>query len=221
MTTIEKQLRQKYDGKKIDDIETEIKDNKTLSIEARKVAIFALSYLRITGRHKENPTYRKSNFFNYLFDYYNIREHTFREAEKAFLNYPEESVKYGVGLIAKIGRMCSDSVQTRKAIKDIVNADKELKTPIKREKIDSILNKYARPKKDKPQQQVLDYKRLYFKERDDHAATRAELKKAMEQIQKLKKTVSRLKLLGSTESAAKPFMLPENDSHKAAGAGAV
>ena len=73
------QLKKRYDGKKIEQIEGEIRDSRSLSYEGQREMIFALSYLRTSGRHKENTLYRESSFEVYLKGQFNMRLGTFME----------------------------------------------------------------------------------------------------------------------------------------------
>jgi len=184
-------LKKKYEKKTINQIEKEIKTNNSLSIEARKNSILALMYLRDSKRYKENPLYRKSSFENYLMGFYNIKIGTFLESARAFNKHPKESVKYGVGLVSKIGRVCG-AVKEKTVLKEINDADKKAKIPLKRDKIESIIQKYAKLKPPaKP-----GYKELYVNEMKRHQITKdrynetiKELKAAKEQIEKLKVTI--------------------------------
>lgn len=188
-------LERKYKGKKINEIEKEVTASNELSLEARKTAIFALRYLEITGRYKENPTYKKSSFADYLMGYYAMRENTYRESFRAFDKFEDETVKYGVGLISKIFRACG-AKKERKVIDEIKKTDLALKNPIQRSKIKTIIAKYAKPTPPaKP-----GYKALYVAERRKHEVTQQryketliELKEAREQIKKLKATVLKLR----------------------------
>ena len=188
-------LRKKYDKKTIGQIEGEIKKNNELSLESKKASILLLRYLQSSGRFKENPLYRKSNFENYLSGVYNMRLNTFMESSRAFSKYPEESCKYGVGLISKVFRKCS-SIKGKKVLAEIKIADEKSKIPLKRDKIEVIINKYSRPiPPAKP-----TYKELYVEEvrrhdiaKDQYQEAIIELVAARSQISKLKRTVIKLK----------------------------
>lgn len=188
-------LEKKYSGKKISEIEKEITAKNELSLEARKTAIFALRYLETTGRYKENPTYKKSSFADYLMGYHAIRETTYREAFRAFDKFEAETVKYGVGLISKILKVCG-AKKERQVIEEIKKTDEALKNPIQRDRIKIIINKHAKPTPAaKP-----GYKALYVAEMRKHEVTRrrykealADLKEAKRQIEKLKETVLKMK----------------------------
>ncbi|MBE9546923.1 MAG: hypothetical protein IMF10_05450 [Proteobacteria bacterium] len=178
------QLKKRYDGKKIGEIESgEIKENKYLSIKAQRDMVRALSYLKDTERYKENPLYRKSDFANYLAGQYNMRENTFFESERAFTHYPEETKKYGVGLVAKVYRKCG-ARNEKKVFQEIEKAQGKLKTPIRQDEIESIIQKYSLPPKAKAP--AVDYETLYLREVEAHGDTRKQLAEAKRQIERLK-----------------------------------
>ena len=135
-------LNKMYDGKKIEEIETEITGKHDLLIETQKDMIFALSSLKMTNRYKENPLYRESSFKEYLLGMFNMRENNFYEMERAFIQFPKEARLYGVGLVAKVRRKCG-AKKERAVFAEIAIMQGTLKTPIKREKIESIIEKHA------------------------------------------------------------------------------
>ena len=209
MINVNEKLKEKYDGKSINEIEKEVKLNKTLSLKAKKVVTFALLYLRNSGRYKENPMYRKSSFENYLLGFHNIRINTFMEDARAFSKFEKESLKYGVGLVSKIHRKCG-AKKEKMVLAEIKEAEKSLKTPIKRSKIEIIIQKHTAPKAPLVKQ---DYKKLYADEVRCHEITKQkyadvaqELKKAKEQIEKLKATVLELRPLRDMKKAILPFI---------------
>jgi len=202
-----------YENMAITEIEKQIKSNNELSLEARKTSILALLYLKRSGRYKENPLYSKTSFKNYLLNFYNIREKTFDESARAFDKFPKESVKYGVGLVSKITRACGVKKE-KEVLEEIKEAQKKLKTPIKREKIDEIIYKHSKPVEAKGP----GYKTRYIEEARLHQITKtrydtaiAELKVARDQIEKLKATVLKLKPFKNildtvNEEIAEPLM---------------
>jgi len=107
-------------------LKKDIKISIESSLESRKNATFALYHLKTSGRFKENPLYKKSSFASYLEGVYNIREGSFNESVRAFLTFPKESVKYGVGLVSKIHRKCGSSKE-KQVLKEIKEKEKALK----------------------------------------------------------------------------------------------
>lgn len=204
--TIEK-LNKQYSNKKIGDIEKEIKASNVLSLEARKEATFALLYLKHSSRYKENPVYRKSSFESYLIGCHNIRPKTFAETVRGFDLFDEETKRYGIGLVSKVARKCGKKNQ-KQVLAEIQKADSNLKNPIQRAKIETIIEKHARPELPKN-----NYKTMYFNEVRQHEATKerykdvvSELKAAKKQIEKLQATVLELRPLREMKEAIKPFM---------------
>lgn len=187
---------QNLEKKSITQIEKSIKADNATAAEARKKAIEGLLYLRDSGRFKENKLYRKSSFENYLMGVFNIRYNTFLESARAFSKYPDESVRYGVGLISKVYRNCG-AIKERRVIAEIAEADKKAKVPLKRDKIEAIIQKHAKPKPKKN-----DYKAMYITEVAAHKRTKGQytdamkdLKAARNQIEKLKNTIINLREL--------------------------
>ena len=177
------------------EIESKIKSNNMLSLEARKESILALLYLKRSGRYKENKLYAKSSWKNYLLDFHNIRENSFNESARAFDKYSKEACKYGVGLVAKITRECGVKKE-KEVLKEIKDTQKKLKTPIKRAKIKEIIYKHSKPEQPK----APGYKTRYIEEVRLHQITKtrhdeaiSELKAAHVQIEKLKATILKLK----------------------------
>lgn len=198
------ELKRMYDGKKLGEIEAEMKESRGMSVKAEMAFIFALSYLRMTRRYKENLTYKNSSFESYLKGQFNMKFTTFWEKERAFLNYPTESEKYGVGLVAKIHRKCAK--KERAVFAEIAKTQQGLKTPIKQGKIEAIIHKNAPPPI--PKQPVIDWQAKYEVEALAHTETKKELKAAKSQIAKLKETVVELRPLREMRAAIEPFMIP-------------
>jgi len=192
-----KQIIKQYEKKTIVEIEKDIKTSIESSLESRKDVTFALYHLKTSGRFKENPLYKKSSFASYLEGVYNIREGSFNESVRAFLTFPKESVKYGVGLVSKIHRKCGSSKE-KQVLKEIKEKEKSLKTPIKRGQIAKIITQHAKPSPPaKPA-----YKSLYENELRMHQVLKeryhdvsTELVAAKEQIEKLKKTIIGLRAI--------------------------
>ena len=205
------QLKKMYDGKKIGEIEAEARKNHGLSTEAQGRMIEALSYLRMSGRHKENPKHKNSSFWSYLMDQFNMREKTFREMERAFTYFPEETKLYSVGMVAKVRRNCG-AKKEKAVFAEIAKAQGKLKTPIKREKIKAIIQ--ANSPVEKKKDPVIDWRGRYVAEVEAHSETKNQLSAAREQIEKLKKTVLELRPLRDMRDAIKPFMVQEQTEHR-------
>lgn len=195
------ELKKKYEEKKIGEIEAEIGKNQSLSFDAQKRMVLALSYLRMTNRYKENPQYKNSSFTTYLQGQFNMRMGTFMEKERAIIRFPEEAKKYGIGLVAKVHRVVS--AKNEKAVfKEI--RESQGKLPIKQAKIEAIIQKYAPVKE--PKAPTVDWKMKYDMEVLAHMETKTALKTAKAQIEKLKATVVELRPLRDMKEAMMPFV---------------
>ena len=74
----------------------------------------------------------------------------------ALINFPEESEKYGIGLVSKIERECG-AINTKKVLEAIKEKDASLKTPIQRPQIDIIIDRHAKPKKKPSGENTVSY----------------------------------------------------------------
>lgn len=200
MTTRE-QLKQQYDGKAIGDIERLIKESRSTSFAAQREATLALSYLKMSGRFKENPQYKKSSFETYLMGQYNMRMGTFIENERAVIHYPKVAERYGIGLVAKVRRKCGAKAESA-VFKEI--AASQGKGPIKQAKIETIIAKHSPAPAVKPP--LVDWHAKYEAEATEHAETRRLLVEAKDQIERLKATVVELRPFRGIKEAIEPFM---------------
>ncbi|MBC8438176.1 MAG: hypothetical protein H8D87_00615 [Deltaproteobacteria bacterium] len=201
-------LKKKYENQTIGQIEKQVKSDLEKSIDARKDAILTIYYLKTSSRYKENPLYAKSSFKVYLGDVYMMRENSFNESVTAFLNYPKESARWSVGLVSKVRRDCG-AKKEKEVFKEIKQKEKDLKTPIKREQIQKIIESHTNPKvkgDKKP-----EYKTLYTNELRAHQATKErltetinELKSARDQIEKLKITILSFRYVFEEERELEP-----------------
>jgi len=198
-----KNLKQKYEKKTIAQIEKSIKLNFEKSMGLKLEAMLGLYFLKTSKRYKENPLYKKSSFKVYLESVYNMREGTFDDSIRAALRFPDEATKYGIGLVAKVFRDCGFKKE-KIVFKEIAIKAKQLKTPIKRGQIDTIIKKYAKPLPPaKPA-----YKELYVTEKAAHDNLIAQYndlmtayKSAQEQIKFLKKSIAKCHSLLGEDAA--------------------
>ena len=128
--------------------------------------------------------------------------------KKAYVNWYEETIKYGVGLVAKVERKC-DSMDVKKVFAEF---DKTIqKRGPKREIFEKIIQKYRDPEKDKKEEKT-PWKTLYIREVEMHNKTKetlaeaeARIRELEEQIEKLKKTanlVSKMRQIMDKQSSA-------------------
>jgi hypothetical protein len=189
------EILKKYEGKTLKQIEDQIRENNKSAHESRAGVVEGLMYLRKTSRYKENPLYAKSSFERYLMGEFNMRLGTLLETASAYSNYPEESARYGVGLIAKVKKRCTPVAQ-RKVMDEIKATGKKLKKPITRDKIDFIIQKHAKPSP--PAKET--YKELYVAEVEKNQKLTEKYNQAMNdltaanrQIEKLKATILKMR----------------------------
>ncbi len=185
-----------YDSMTIADIERKIKELSVASRESMRDMYFALEYLRISNRFKENPGYKKAVFWQYLEDIFTIREGTYRENVRAFLKFPDESAKYGVGVVAKIDRVCG-CAKAKKVMDEIRQKTELSKKPLPRSTIETIIQKNRMTTK--IEKTITDWHAMYEAEKIAHQQTIESLKVANaiiydlnDQIVKLKATARKI-----------------------------
>jgi hypothetical protein len=199
------ELVKMYAGMTIAAIEKLIKETRLAYYESQKQMYFALYYLKVSGRWKENKSYAKSSFEAYLNGMYNIRIKTFEENTHVFMNFDKEAERFGVGVVAKVKHDCG-AKQERKVLDAIVAADDPSK-PINRSKIEAIIQKHKKQVVEKPVVPYIDWKNKYIVEFEAHKETKRLLAEAHEQIEKLKKTVLDLQSYRDMKKALQPFFV--------------
>ena len=195
----ETEKNQKYDGITISELEGKIEKLHILSREHQKEMYECLEYLRMTGRYKENPRYKKSSFWMYLEDRFTIREGSYRGNVRAFTKFPKYTLEYGVGMVSKIDRLCG-GMKVDKVISEIQQEATSHKTPLSRDKMESIIQKYrsVKNKKEKP-----DWKTMYEHEKAAHETTKEALRFAMKKIKELNEQIEKLKVTAHTVTSIK------------------
>ena len=179
-----KKVESTYKKLSIKQLEDKGHNFKATATNARKDLIELLAYIQINKRWRENPMHKESTFWAYLLDVFNIRQGTFRRERTAFINYPEETKKYGVGVIARIQQECHVT-KVPKVLKEIKAKEVELKKPIKRDQIDTIIQKYTPPKPQKAEA----FPAPYWKDRALKAE--AEVSELKKQVVDLKSQLER------------------------------
>lgn len=208
MEDLTTRLKKKYDGKKLVEVEADILHLKKTTFSAQKGMIETLHYLEATERFKEDKTYENSSFDVYLKDKFSMLPVTYQNMRIAFFNFREESLKYGPGLVTSIKKKCG-AERMGEVLKEISAADDNTKKPITREKIQQIIEKHKKTKlipAGPSKRDTIDWQAKYENERKLHLATQADLKKAHEQLDRLKDTVFRLQAAqAAIEQAAMAF----------------
>lgn len=183
-------LKRKYDGVNINELENAAKGNQHEMREAQVEMVKILYYLECTKRYKENKRYAKATFGEYVDGMFALREGTYREWKRAILHWEEEVLKHGVGLPAKVVSFCG-SLKAPKIFAEIdkIIADAKKDGPSVRDKIEKLI--YGNSKK--ISKSVTDYKAMYEREFAAHEITKAKLKEAGKIIVELREQISRLK----------------------------
>jgi len=193
-----------YEKMSITELEESVKGKNEASLSAKKEMVEILIYLKTTSRFKENKTYAKSSFNHYIEDRFNIRPKTFYEMQKAFTRHPDETLHYGIGVVARIQRECGQK-NAGKVLDEMKKTENKVKV-LKRKKIDDIIKQHSTPR---PVKVISDWKARYEIEFRDHEETKKQLaaawltiKEQDEQIEKLKATI---------EKTAHHHVVPEFD----------
>lgn len=179
-----------YDTLSITDLERKVVELSTLSRESMREMYVLLEYLRTSSRYKENPSYKKATFWQYIEDIFTIREGTYRENSRAFTKFPEYAVEYGVGIVAKIDKLCGGA-KVSKVIDEIKRENISHKKPLSRSSVENIIQKYrATPKISKT---ITDWKSMYEAEKLAHDETRKSLKISVARVNELNAQILKLK----------------------------
>jgi len=186
------ELKKRYDGKTITELETMAKSSHTAIRERQSDLVCVLYYLKASGRYKENRRYAKVTFWEYLEDVFSIRKNTFIQWANAVINWPDEVKKHGIGLVTKVASNCSATkrMQAFKAIDKLVSETAK-EGPALREKIENVINTYrAKPPIKKS---ITDWRAMYEREAHAHTATKGKLREAYAEIVQLKAQIDKLK----------------------------
>jgi hypothetical protein len=187
-----KELKAKYDGKTIGEIEKGAGDDYTLSTEARRNFIQVLFYLQQTERFRQNKKYKEVGFTYYLRDRWNLTLTAYYREKFVFLNFPAEAERHGVGTVARIHRKCKAGVEGTKKVLDLIDKEeKKAKKPLPAAKVDKIINKFedkapAKPPITKVCLSCETLKKELF-------AANKTIREQADQIEKLKATIRNFK----------------------------
>ena len=152
-------------------------------VEEKGRFIEILAYIELTRLWRKNPLHSKSSFAVYLADIYNLRIGTYRREKTAFLNFPDEAKKYGVGVVARIQKDCG-AVNTKIVLKELDEKVVALKTPIKREQIETIILKHTPPKTEKSTLPKAYWEERAMKAEKELQASRARIKELEAQLER-------------------------------------
>lgn len=184
------ELKKKYEGKTIAELESDIRSNMSLSREAQVEMIESLMYLKVTQRFKENPRYKNSSFKIYLEDNFGIREGTFMEQSRAIGLFRDEVLKHGIGLVAKTVSWCG-KVKALEAFSEINKIPLVKQKGVPRAKIEQIIQSHKDPRR--IVKEHTDWHSMYLAEQTEHNATKEKLRAAQKKIFDLEAQVVKLK----------------------------
>lgn len=182
----------KLESYTIDAIEENIGKLKESSRDAQVKMYEMLYYLERSRRYKENKRYTKSDFKQYIEDRHGIAYYTYLENRKASVNFRQEVVDFGVGLVSKATRMCGVD-----KVADVFNEVRKLDEVGKREcvprkKVEEILILNAKPEK-LIKKEHNDWRAMYENEKAEHDRTKALCRSLSKENEALKRQVEKLK----------------------------
>jgi len=200
-------IKQRYTGLTIGQIEKDLQGKFYALYVNHREFILGLMYLRDTTRFKENPMYKNSTFELYVNDRFGLAKEKYHNMLIAYINFPDESMKWGAELIGHIKKKCGiDKIAT--VVDKITAKDATLKGGIKREGIERIIldeSKDSAPKKELAP--PADYKVSYEEALRTIRQLQKEKYALSEQIKKLKKTVRELQPYKKIKNAIEPFII--------------
>lgn len=135
-------LKSKYDGKQIDEIESIATATQNSANTARREFVEILFYLRHTKRYRENPQYSKATFGAYIRGVYMMSETTFEQERKMYICFASETKKFGPGVVSKAVKRLGAT----KAVKVL----KRLPQNTRIERINTVIESEAPKKKPAP-----------------------------------------------------------------------
>ena len=180
------ELKKKYDGKNISEIESEIDSAQASGIQMKARETEALHYLS-KGRFRENQTYKDSTFQTYMLNRFNIRYETYIKNLKAFNWFPKETEKYGVGLVAKVQEKCKEKAET--VFKKLDELGDRRKTPVPHKKIEEVIAKHEKPVPPKEPKAPTPTREDVGRQREVIVDLNEVIRQKDEQIKKLKDAV--------------------------------
>ena len=184
------QLKKKYANKSLKEVEKSLDGFNAKSHESRKSFILGLYYLKCSTRYKEDKRYKTTSFENYALERHNIGERRFRDELQAFVKYEPGSKSLGVGMVIKIGKKCG-AKKVPVVLKEIAAIEKEVKRPLDRKQINSVIwdNRKPAVKKAATGPTKAEYKTTLTNTRQELSTKYNMIKEQADQIDKLKKTV--------------------------------
>lgn len=176
-----------YEKMTIDQIEKDIEANISMTKEAQKLTVEGLLYLKTSNRFKENKRYAKSSFYDYISDRFAISTAQWMKMQIPFAKFPEETMEFGPGIVNRAIAKCGN-IKAKKVMNDLMTAKE--KGTLKRSRIIQMIDDNAKPEIKKA---YTDWRAMYEAEVHAHEKTKAELKAALEEIDRLEDQIAKLK----------------------------
>ncbi|MCK5608681.1 hypothetical protein KAR91_42785 [Candidatus Pacearchaeota archaeon] len=147
--------------------------------------IMVLFYLEFSKRFREDPTYKNSSFFVFIKDKFMLLHNTYLQKRISYATFPEESRKYGPGLVTSVKKQCG-AMKMKKVLGEIKAKNGDLKKPITREAIDKIIEKHMIPREKEVDatNTVTFWRQKYEREHNLRLEAEKELKEVKEQLGK-------------------------------------
>jgi hypothetical protein len=184
MSDILKQLKEKYDNTPVNEIINGLLLAASQMKNMQREMVLGLFYMERTMRWREYPGYKTSSWERFLDDVFKMRTTTYRNMVFAFQSFPDEAKLYSVGLIIKIKETCGIE-RLPHVLREIKTADDSLTNPIKRERIEKIVQKYALPKAPAKAEDITDWRQRYLAEHDIRLALERENEKLRKRLKAL------------------------------------
>lgn len=131
-----------FDKMGINDIESVVFRGKEGEVDSQRSYMQALSYLETSKRFRENPTYSKVAFKDYLAHRFNMKFVDYSTMKTIYIQYPEEAAKHGVGFIVEVQKLVGKK-KLPEALQAIADTQKERKRTLPLDKKREIVSKMA------------------------------------------------------------------------------
>jgi hypothetical protein len=177
----------KFTNMNIKELETHVETFVAFARSAHAEMVAVLLYLKTSGRYKENKTYERSTFYDYLSDRFGISKNAYMNMQRSYAKYPQETKELGSGIVCMALDICGP-LKAKKALQKMIEIN--AKTKISRAKMLQIIRENAIPRIEKKN---VDWRAMYEVEAAAHSETKNALRSAMAEINELQEQISRLK----------------------------
>jgi hypothetical protein len=195
MKDLMKQLKEKYDGKRVIDIEKSAHLIQTAVYDGQKRFYEMLYYLNHTKRFRENDQYKKAPWSIYIRDVFKMSEQTYWNMTTAIFRFPKESEALGPGLVSNVRQKCG--VEKAVSVLGKIMKIKNRTHP----KIEKIIEANLRPA-----QQEKAKKAPYAVIERENAKLKDENRALMLKNTELQKQIVRLKKTAGTVNAIRDIL---------------